>query len=149
MNVISIHLDQERRCFRPGDKLAGSVEWELDNALASLGRDSRYAAAKHVEVRLFWFTTGSALKQVGVVSRLVLKNLSERNSGRFEFILPAGPWCFAGRIVSLHWAAEAVLFPSRESAIVMFSFGPDGQRVNPFRTEEPESEFDELGNSSA
>src|SRR5438045_2276529 len=103
MNPVSIQLDNEARRFAPGDKLVGTIEWPVT------------AKPARVEVRLFWFTSGIALKQIGIVSRLIVKNPKARHSARFEFILPAGPWSFAGRLLKLDWAAEVVLFPSRES----------------------------------
>lgn len=130
MNTVSIELDEQRRCFLPGGKLSGRTEWT--------------GTPRLVEVRLFWFTSGRALRQVGIVSRFVINNAKDRKSARFEFILPRGPWSFAGRSVTLHWAVEAVLIPSRESAIAMFSLGPEGRRINPFREEDPDAEAQEF-----
>jgi hypothetical protein len=130
MNTVSIELDDQRRHFVPGGKLSGRADWT--------------GAPRLVEVRLFWFTSGRALRQVGIVSRFAINNAKDRKSARFEFILPRGPWSFAGRSVTIHWAAEAVLMPSRESAIAMFSFGPEGLRINPFREEDPDAESQEF-----
>jgi len=130
MNTVSIELDEQRRCFVPGAKLSGRTEWT--------------GTPRLVEVRLFWFTSGRALRQVGIVSRFVVSNAKDRKLGRFEFILPRGPWSFAGRSVTLHWAVEAVLIPSRESAIAMFSLGPEGRRINPFREEDLNAESEEF-----
>jgi hypothetical protein len=130
MNTVSIELDDQRRQFVPGGKLSGRADWT--------------GTPRSVEVRLFWFTSGRALRQVGVVSRFAINNAKDRKSARFEFILPRGPWSFAGRAVTLHWAVEAVLIPSRESAIAMFSFGPEGRRLNPFREEDADAESQEF-----
>ena len=131
MNNVSIHLDHEAGCFTPGDTLAGTVEW------------AGAAKPRRVEVRLFWFTSGIALKQVGIVSRLVVKNHNQPNSARFEFILPAGPWSFSGPLLTLNWAAEVVLFPSKESAFATFTFGPNGTRIGPCPQEDRASDPDQ------
>src|ERR1043165_7353473 len=105
MNSIAIEIADEARFFKPGQKLKGSAVWTA-------------APVPHrVEVRLFWFTSGAAPTQVRIVNRSVIKNVKDRRFTTFEFTMPPGPWSFAGRLVTLHWAVEAILFPSRASAI--------------------------------
>jgi hypothetical protein len=94
--------------FRPGDEIAGTVRWRLDQPPRSL------------ELRLFWYTQGKGDQDVGVVASLSLaepglEGRSERpseglseGSRSFEFRLPAGPYSFSGHLISLLWALEAV-----------------------------------------
>jgi hypothetical protein len=132
MNSLSLEIDDQRQSFRPGEKIAGKATW------------SSNLAAKRLEVRLFWWTSGAAPAQVGIVARYLVNNPANRQSARFEFVLPAGPWSFAGRLVTLHWAVELVAFPSRESGISLITVGPEQRRINPFRQETPEAEQEEL-----
>ena len=132
MNSVAIELADEGRFFKPGQKLKGSATWTAD------------PAPHRVEVRLFWFTSGAAPTQVGIVNRSVIRNVKDRLSGTFEFTMPPGPWSFAGRLVTLHWAVEAVLFPCRANAITRITLSPNGYRINPFRQEEPEAEWREM-----
>jgi hypothetical protein len=130
MNSVTLELDEQ--CYQPGEKVTGRATWSGD------------PSPERVEVRLFWVTSGAALSQVGIVNRCIVKNPRDRRSTSFEFILPEGPWSFAGRLVSLRWAVEAVAFPSRASAISFITLGPDKRRINPFREEEAEAERHEF-----
>jgi len=130
MNSLTLEID-EQPFYRPGEKLTGKATWSGD------------PSPERVDVRLFWFTSGAALSQVGIVNRCVVKNPKDRRSTTFEFTLPEGPWSFAGRLVTLRWAVEVVAFPSRASAISMITLGPDQRRIDPFREEETEAESQE------
>ena len=43
--------------------------------------------------------------------------------------LPAGPYSFSGRLISLIWALELVAEPGNHVARVEITLGPDGQEV--------------------
>jgi hypothetical protein len=58
--------------------------------------------------------------------------------------MPEGPWSFAGRLLTLWWTVEVIVFPSRVSAITRITLGPSQRRINPFREEEQDAETEEL-----
>jgi len=114
MKNLSLIIDDPQRHYWAGQKLSGTVAWELAR--------EPYA----VEVRLFWITLGGTPTQVGVVEKRVFEKCAASGSGRFEFVLPGGPWSFAGSHVFLEWSVEAVILPSRENTRTSFTLGPEG-----------------------
>ena len=90
-----------------GEKFSGTVRWSVERAPAS------------VEVRLFWFTTGVAPRQIGLVEKILITRPPAHDTQGFEFVLPAKPWRFQGRLAGLLWAVEA----ARAGAL------PDGDRA--------------------
>jgi hypothetical protein len=82
--------------FRPGDEVAGTVRWRLDQPPRSL------------DLRLFWYTQGKGDQDVGVVENLPFAEPGLEGSRSFRFRLPAGPFSFSGKLISLLWAIEAV-----------------------------------------
>jgi len=82
--------------FRPGDEAAGTVRWQLDQPPRSL------------DLRLFWYTQGKGEQDMGVVEELPLAEPGAEGSRSFRFRLPAGPFSFSGKLISLLWAIEAV-----------------------------------------
>lgn len=100
MSWIRIETRDGVTAFRPGDEVAGTVRWRLDQRPRSL------------ELRLFWYTKGKGDQDVGVVDSLPLvePDLESPSEGSrsFAFRLPAGPYSFSGHLISLLWALEAV-----------------------------------------
>jgi hypothetical protein len=104
MSWIRIETRDGVTAFRPGDEVAGTVRWQLDQPPRTL------------ELRLFWYTQGKGDQDVGVVDSLPLAEpgLEGRSEGpsegsrSFRFRLPAGPFSFSGKLISLLWAIEAV-----------------------------------------
>jgi hypothetical protein len=64
-----------------------------------------------IEVRLFWYTQGKGTRDVEVVDSLRVDNPEPSGHTRFSFQLPAGPYSFSGRLITLDWAIEAVALP--------------------------------------
>lgn len=104
MSWIRIETRDGVTAFRPGDEVEGTVRWRLDPPPRSL------------ELRLFWYTQGKGDQDVGIVATLPLadpgiEGYSEggsEGSRPFRFRLPAGPYSFSGKLISLLWAIEAV-----------------------------------------
>ena len=61
--------------------------------------------------------------------RSVITRPVSHDTHRFEFVLPAKPWSFQGRLTGLCWAVEAVLLPTRACARAAFTLSPDGQTI--------------------
>ena len=107
MNPISILIDEHS-----ARKIRGSVTWSAQPAPA------------RVEVRLFWFTTGGA-QQIGLVAKNVISSPLAEDTQRFEFPAPNSPRSFEGNIAALHWALEAILFPTRACARIFIKIPAD------------------------
>ncbi len=95
-----ITLDESDREFRPGDSISGKISWN-ENESAEM------------EARLIWYTEGKGDRDVEVVDSQPIAAGSAQNSTRFEFTAPHRPFSFSGKLISLIWAIEVVMFPSR------------------------------------
>lgn len=96
MNQITLRIDGDRTAFRPGETITGTVRWALEEA------PSEFA------VRLFWYTRGKGTEDVGVVDEVPVTVGDAAGEQTFSFRLPAGPYSFSGRLISLMWSIEAV-----------------------------------------
>ena len=86
--------------FEPKGRVEGSASWDLGNAPAWL------------EVRLAWHTEGKGTKEVMVVGRARLVEVSAHDQRTFAFVLPEMPYTYHGRIVSILWSVD-VFGPGR------------------------------------
>jgi hypothetical protein len=82
--------------YHPGDHVNGFVGWELDEA------------PRYVELRLFWYTRGRGTRDAGIVAKQRWDNPPRIDAPLFDFELPAGPFSFSGKLVSVAWALELV-----------------------------------------
>lgn len=114
---ISIQLDQASSEFQPGTTLSGKVLW------------SAAAAIKKIELRLFWFTEGRGTQDIELVDE---RNWDTTGQGEepFEFTLPAEPYSFSGKLISLQWALEAVTLPKENTTTKkIFTLSPNGKEL--------------------
>jgi hypothetical protein len=117
MDVIEIHLDRESVSFLPGEPISGAVSWQLD------------APATGMEVRLFWYTRGKGTTDVQVVKAQQFDAAGLAGRRNFRFVLPAEPYSFSGKLISLVWALEAVVQPGDRSQRLELVVGPRGEEV--------------------
>ena len=117
MIELSIQLEGGLYNYCPGETLRGSASWNVDEVPQS------------VEVRLFWLTSGVTLSQTGIVKRIIVDRPSARGMKSFQFTVPDAPWSFTGRFVSLNWAVEVVLLPSRKNARQFISISPHRTQI--------------------
>lgn len=113
---LGIFIAEGRIAFTPGETLNVSALWALPNAPETL------------EVRLFWFTRGKGKEDVGVVA---VERIDSAAAGEraLSFRLPAEPWSFSGKLISLLWAVELVAEPGGHSARAEFTLSPDGAEI--------------------
>jgi hypothetical protein len=114
---ISIQLDQASSEFQAGTTLSGKVLW------------STAAAIKKIELRLFWFTEGRGSQDIELVDE---RNWDTTGQGEepFEFTLPAEPYSFSGKLISLQWALEAVTLPKENTTTrKIFTLSPNGKEL--------------------
>jgi len=100
VDQLRIELDGGRSWAPPGGEVAGRIVWALDEP------------AERVEVRLLWYTEGRGSRDVGVMSRRVIQEAGAQGEDSFRFTVPAGPYSFEGRLITLRWAVEAQVEPS-------------------------------------
>jgi len=103
--------------FRPGDRIAGSVEW-----LAG-------APPESVELRLFWYTQGEGAQDVNEVHNQRFPSPGQQDSREFSFEFPLSPYSFSGKLISLLWALELVVKPTGEVERLDLTMSPTGEEI--------------------
>jgi hypothetical protein len=117
MNEAKIGLRENRNVFQPGEELHGAAAWKCE------------VAPRAVEIRLFWFTRGRGTEDVGLADTMRFEHPQAEQALPFQFKLPPAPYSFSGKLVTLVWAAEAVLEPSKASARVEFVMAPGNKEI--------------------
>jgi hypothetical protein len=112
MNGLTIQLAGDRLAFNPGEELAGSVNWSSEQAPRSL------------ELRLFWFTRGKGIEDVGVVENLIFEQPLPQETRSFLLKLPQAPYSCLGTLVSVVWALELIAYPSKAVTRQEIEVGP-------------------------
>jgi hypothetical protein len=116
-NELGIFIVENRTAFRPGELLSVSALWALPTAPQSL------------EVRLFWFTRGKGTQDDAIVAVQQIEAPEAAGERTLTFRLPAQPWSFSGKLISLIWAVELVAEPGSRAARAEFTLSPDGAEI--------------------
>jgi len=114
---IDIATAAGRAAFAPGDAVEGTVSWRFDAPPAKL------------ELRLLWYTEGRGDQDVEVVERVPFETPGPADWRSFHLRLPAGPYSFSGKLISLRWALEAVAEPGDRSARTDLVVSPTGREI--------------------
>lgn len=117
MNNLHIELSGDRRQHTPGAEITGQVAWEFPAAPAAL------------ELRLFWYTRGKGTTDTEVVQTVRFDYPRPADRREFRVRLPAAPFSFSGKLISLIWALELVALPSNAAARVEFIVSPTGEEI--------------------
>ncbi len=117
MNDLRLFLKGNQTAFLPGATVEGALDWNLSGA------------AKALEVRLIWFTRGKGTPDVSIVDSSRVEAPGPSGELPFRFLLPPAPHSFSGKLISLLWAVEAIVYPSKEAARVQFVMAPAGREI--------------------
>lgn len=117
MSNLHIALTGNRTSYTPGTEITGQATWELA------------APPKALELRLFWFTRGKGTTDVQVVETLRFDAPRPADRRDFRFRLPATPYSFSGKLISLVWALEFVTLPGDQTVRTEFTLSPTGQEL--------------------
>ncbi len=117
MNQLDISITNRQTSFQPGAIIEGKIVWQLDKSVDWL------------EVRLLWFTQGKGDTDVSIEDRLRIPAPSLNDSRPFRFQLPAAPYSFSGKLISLIWAIEVVAEGVKDAARFEFTLSPDGREI--------------------
>jgi hypothetical protein len=97
---LRIKTVEGRTAFHPGEVLAGTADWKLD-------KPPKPGAT--VELRLLWHTEGRGTPDAMLIESATIESPAEEDHRSFRFQLPAGPYSFEGRLITLAWALEAAI----------------------------------------
>jgi hypothetical protein len=114
---LGLFTADNRTAFKPGEPLELSALWALPTQPASL------------EVRLFWFTRGKGTEDVEVVATEKIAAAAPAGEASAHFTVPAAPYSFSGKLISLTWAAELVAEPGARSTRLEFILSPTGHEI--------------------
>ena len=117
MTELRIELAGDRVAFNPGEELAGSVNWSGEQGPRSL------------ELRLFWFTRGKGIEDVGLIENLHFEQPLAQETRSFRLKLPQAPYSCLGTLVSVIWALELIAYPSKAVTRQEIMVGPGRKAV--------------------
>jgi len=117
MSRLSIVLRDKRTVFAPGEPVAGSIEWCLEQS------------PHYVELSLFWYTAGKGTRDVGIIDTQRCGSPGALGRKDFSFTLPDGPYSFSGKLISLIWALELTCSPGSETIRQEITVSPLGREI--------------------
>ena len=123
MSSLFIGLRDDRFVVAPGEEVAGTVSWSLEEP------------AEKLELRLFWYTEGKGSQDMGIVETADFASPGREGREEFRFVLPAGPVSFSGKLISIIWALELVALPEGETARQELLVSAIGYEVRTDRSE--------------
>ena len=129
--TLEIKVDYDNSQFTPGETISGTVMWAAP------------AGTEGIALRLFWFTRGRGTQEIELVDERtwpVSPSASSQGNEKFAFVLPAEPYSFSGRLITLIWALEAVALPSETSKRFEFTLSPNGREIELTPVGNPASE---------
>jgi hypothetical protein len=115
--MIEISVNEDRCKFHPGEVIRGRFRWKITSP------------AKSVSLRLFWYTQGKGDKDVGIVAAENFNQPLLVDERPFQFEIPAGPYSFSGKLISLVWALEVVITPNNEHQHYLLIVSPSGEEI--------------------
>ena len=117
MEWIQVETRDGATAFAPGEVVEGTVAWQFERP------------ARSVELRLFWFTRGKGDQDVGVVSTVPFPDPALQDRRSFRIYLPAGPFSFSGKLISLLWALEVVAEPGSRAGRLEITVSPTRREI--------------------
>lgn len=117
MGELAIETVDGRTAFEPGEAIELIAGWSLEREPDA------------VEVRLAWTTRGKGTEDMAVVWMARFEAPKAVDGRRLEVTLPAAPYSFSGKLVSLVWFFEILVFPSKEARQLEIAIGPGAREV--------------------
>lgn len=117
MSLLAIQPADGRTAFKPSETITIETQWELDGEPESL------------EVRMVWNTSGKGDTDIGVEKTIPIESPQPVETRRLDVTLPAAPYSFSGKHVSLIWALELVVKPSDASTRTEITIAPGRREV--------------------
>lgn len=112
---LGLFLEDDRTSFKPGETLPLSVLWALPETPRSL------------EVRLFFHTRGKGTEDIQVAAVQPITANASAGEAAVKFLLPAAPYSFSGKLISVLWSVELVAQPGDRATSCDFVLSPTGK----------------------
>jgi len=122
MSSIALELADGKTRYRPGEWVEGVAFWGLSSAPGS------------IEVRIYWRTQGKGTQDLEIVRNVKFTQVGLEDRRPFRLQLPAAPYSFSGKLITLAWGVEIVVEPAGESANIEITLSPTGEEVRLDRT---------------
>jgi hypothetical protein len=116
--ALELTLEDGRTAFEPGARLTGVAAW------------SAPVAPRGMELRLSWAMQGRGGRDFKIADTISLPAPAAAERRPFILTLPAGPYSFRGRLVTLTWTLELVALPGEEKARVDLVCAPGGKTID-------------------
>ena len=119
MSEVSIELADDRDTYHPRESIRGRLRWDLSGQRADTLR-----------LELLWHTEGKGTRDADVVDTLTIDQPPARGERAFAFTLPAGPYSFSGKLLSVLWVLQVIVEPSDEVTQRALVVSPTGREVD-------------------
>lgn len=117
MDWIQVETQNGANAFLPGEIVEGVASWQLDGP------------AETVELRLFWYTEGKGDRDLAVAETVAFPDPEAQDRRGFRLRLPAGPYSFSGKLISLNWALEVVAEPGSRAGRLPIVVSPTRREI--------------------
>lgn len=116
--MMKLSLTCEQPAFVPGDIISGTIRW------TDIKENS-----EQIDVRLIWYTRGKGQRNHEVLDTITIANPQKNGESGFQFAVPHRPYSFSGKLVSLVWSIEAIVFPDLEAEQLEVVISRDGKEI--------------------
>lgn len=106
-----------KTAFSPGERIDVEVRWDLA------------ATPLSAELRVVWNTSGKGDRDLEVVETISVEAGRMADRQRLSVTLPEEPYSFSGKLLSINWALEMIVFPTKESTRQPITIAPEGREV--------------------
>jgi hypothetical protein len=117
MSSISLELKDGKISYRPGERISGSVKWDLDKDV------------KYIAINVFWYTEGIGEQDSEIAAAEKIDMPFKSGSNDFSIQLPEAPFSYSGKITSLKWAVEATTPKDKIKDVKDFTLSPDNEKI--------------------
>ena len=116
--ALELTLEHGRTAFQPGARVTGVAVW------------SAPTAPRGMELRLSWAIHGKGGRDYRIADTIALPAPAATERRPFLLTLPAGPYSFRGKMLTLVWSLELVALPGEEKTRVDLVVAPVGKIID-------------------
>ena len=118
---ILIELMGSRNQYQPGEKIYGTVHWNLPYPSEEIDLSLLWYTIKHGTLAQLRFHDGGST----IVDSLLIPGNVQIASQDFEFTIPAGPYSYSGKLFSIIWGVLAIAKVNRARSSLHLTVHPN------------------------